>query len=36
MIRRFTLFLRTYRIARRLGFTLLDAVRAAQENSGAA
>jgi hypothetical protein len=35
-IRRLVLFVRTYRKARRLGFTLVDAVRAARVNSRAA
>jgi hypothetical protein len=33
MIRRFLSFIRTYRKARRLGFTLVDAWRAAKVNS---
>lgn len=36
MIRRFLLFVGTYRKARRLGFTLVDATRAALVNSRAA
>lgn len=36
MIRRLMMFLRTYRTARRLGFTLVDAMRAASVNSRAA
>jgi hypothetical protein len=36
MIRRLKSFLRTFRKARRLGFTLVDAVRAALVNSRAA
>lgn len=35
-IRRFLLFVRTYRKARKLGFTLVDAMRAAMVNSRAA
>jgi len=35
-IRRFILFVRTYRQARKLGFTLVDAMRAARVNSHAA
>jgi len=35
-IRRLKLFVRTYREARRLGFTLVDAMRAASVNSRAA
>jgi hypothetical protein len=35
-IRRLMLFFRTYRKARRLGFTLVDAMRAARVNSRAA
>lgn len=35
-IRRFLLFVRTYKQARRLGFTMVDAVRAARVNSRAA
>jgi hypothetical protein len=33
MIRRLVLFFRTYRKARRLGFTMVDAMRAARVNS---
>jgi hypothetical protein len=33
-MRRWLLFLRTYRNARRLGFTRIDAMRAARANSG--
>jgi hypothetical protein len=33
MIRRFLSFIRTYRKARRLGFALIDAMRAARVNS---
>jgi hypothetical protein len=36
MFRRLMLFARTYRKARRLGFTLVDAMRAALVNSRAA
>jgi hypothetical protein len=36
MIRRLVLFVRTYRKARRLGFTIIDAMRAARVNSRAA
>lgn len=36
MIRRLMLFVSTYRKARRLGFTLVDAMRAARVNSRAA
>jgi len=36
MIRRLRLFVRTYRQARRLGFTFVDAMRAARVNSRAA
>lgn len=36
MIRRFLLFVRTYRKARRLGFTPVDAMRTARVNSRAA
>jgi hypothetical protein len=36
MIRRFLLFAKTYRQARRLGFTLVDATRAALVNSRSA
>jgi hypothetical protein len=36
MIRRFLLFVRTYRKARRLGFTTVDAIRTARVNSKAA
>jgi hypothetical protein len=36
MIRRLKSFVRTYRQARRLGFTFVDAVRTALVNSGAA
>lgn len=36
MLRRLILFFRTYRNARRLGFTLVDAMRAARVNSHAA
>ena len=32
-MRRFLVFLRTFRTARRLGFTLIDAMRAARVNS---
>jgi len=35
-IRRIRLFVRTYRKARKLGFTLVDAMRAALVNSRAA
>jgi len=35
-IRRFMLFVRTFREARRLGFTLVDAMRAASVNSHSA
>jgi hypothetical protein len=35
-IRRFLLFVRTYRKARALGFTLIDAMRTARVNSHAA
>jgi hypothetical protein len=35
-IRRLLLFVRTYRKARKLGFTLVDAMRAAMVNSKAA
>jgi hypothetical protein len=35
-IRRLIFFVRTYRKARRLGFTLVDAMRAARVNSRAA
>ena len=35
-LRRLMLFVRTYRKARRLGFTLIDAMRAARVNSLAA
>jgi hypothetical protein len=35
-IRRVLFFVRTYRKARRLGFTLIDAMRAAHVNSRAA
>ena len=33
MIRRLMIFVRTYQKARRLGFTLVDAMRAARVNS---
>lgn len=36
MMRRLLLFVRTYRKARKLGFTLVDAMRAARVNSRAA
>jgi hypothetical protein len=35
MFRRLLLFVRTYRKARRLGFTVVDAMRAANVNSRA-
>jgi len=36
MIRRWLMFFRTYRKARALGFTMVDAMRAANVNSRAA
>ena len=36
MMRRFMLFVRTYKKARRLGFAFVDAMRAARVNSRAA
>jgi hypothetical protein len=36
LIRRLKLFVRTYREARKLGFTLIDAMRTARVNSRAA
>jgi hypothetical protein len=36
MFRRLRLFVRTYRKARRLGFTVVDAIRTARVNSKAA
>lgn len=35
MLRRLVIFVRTYKKARRLGFTLIDAMRAAKVNSRA-